>query len=209
MAILKDQYCLDKEILEAGIDEAGAGCFAGPLVSACVILPNEIEGDPKMISKIKDSKKFSSHKIRKQVSEFIKEIAIDWNICWIQPEEIDKINIRNARLKSFQEASKGLIVTPDLLLIDGDMYKPYVNKDGISIDYVTVIGGDAEYKSIAAASIIAKVERDEYMMKIHKEFPEYNWEKNKGYGTKEHRDIISDLGITKYHRRSFGICKSF
>ena len=89
------------------------------------------------------------------------------------------------------------------------MYKPYVNKDGISIDYVTVISGDAEYKSIAAASIIAKVERDEYMMKIHKEFPEYNWEKNKGYGTKEHRDKISDLGITKYHRRSFGICKSF
>jgi ribonuclease HII len=176
----------------AGIDEVGRGCLAGPVFSAAVILPKEFESDL-----IKDSKKMSEKK-RLQAFELIKEVALSWNYSFVEPSIIDEINIQNATYLSMLNSINNLKVKPEHLLIDGDKF----NAD-IDIDHTCVIKGDNKYLSIAAASIVAKVLRDKYMKNLHKQYPIYNWESNKGYGSKEHIIKISENGVTEHHRKSF------
>lgn len=185
----------------AGIDEVGRGCLAGPVVVACVILPNEIDEEyENVLSQIKDSKKLSQKK-REYLDEFIKFIAIDYSIIFIDNHEIDKINIRNATLKGMQESYKQLNVKPDHLFVDGDFYSPIEDET-----YDCVPQGDSKVLSISAASILAKVARDSYCLDVmHKEFPCYGWDKNKSYGTKLHYDNIKTHGISHYHRKSFNL----
>jgi len=184
--------CLNKNKTEAGCDEAGRGCIAGPVFAAAVILPSDYTN-----SLLNDSKKLSE-KRRYELRDIIIKECIDWAVASIDNNEIDQINILNASIKAMQVAVSKLIIKPQHLLIDGNRFKAYEN-----IPHTCIIKGDGKYLSIAAASILAKTFRDDYMINIHKEFPVYNWAKNKAYPTKEHRNAISTAGITKYHRRSF------
>lgn len=182
----------DDNILYASLDEVGRGPLAGPVVSACVIWkPGE---DDHMIN---DSKKLSA-KNRKLLDEYIKENAIDYSITFVDPKRIDEINILNATMEAMHLCLDKLNVDFDHILVDGDKFKKYNNKN-----HTCVIKGDATYVSIAAASIIAKVARDEYMNKISGEYPEYKWNSNVGYGSKEHIEVIRKKGATPYHRMSF------
>jgi ribonuclease HII len=199
-------YTTDK--IEVGIDEAGCGAFAGPVVSAGVILPRDgfAPDEKKLFDKIRDSKKISEN-VRKQLSEFIKKHAIDYSIQMVDNKVIDKINILNARYEVYKKVLDNLDTEPELILMDGDKFKPYLGNNGF-IPYVCIEQGDSKYKSIASASILAKVARDNYMYELSKLYPDYNWESNKGYGSKEHRYMIELIGITPYHRKTFGICKT-
>jgi len=179
-------------VTEAGCDEAGRGCLAGPVVAAAVILPKKYRNPL-----INDSKKLSP-KIRAELKEEIIEAAVAWSVAFAGNREIDRMNILRATIKAMHEAIDGLKVKPGLLLIDGNSFFPYKN-----IEHKTIVGGDSLFMSIAAASILAKTFRDEYMMKIHNEYPVYGWDKNKGYGTAFHRRAIIEHGISPYHRRSF------
>ena len=179
-------------VLEAGVDEAGRGPLAGPVVAAAVILPSDAE-----ISGLNDSKKLGEKK-RYELREQIEKIAVDFAVAFVYNEEIDKINILNATYKAMHLAISKLKNTPELLLIDGNRFKPYKK-----IEYKCIVKGDGKYCSIAAASILAKTYRDDYMIKLFKDFPAYKWDKNKGYGTKEHFAAIEKYGLTPYHRRSF------
>jgi ribonuclease HII len=180
-------------IIEAGCDEAGRGCLAGPVFAAAVILPSNFEN-----SLINDSKKLSA-KRRFEVREIIQNSAIDWAVASVTNEEIDKINILNASILAMHKAVSNLNkIKPEYLLIDGNRFKPY-NK----IPHLCVIHGDAIYQSIAAASILAKTYRDEYMEKIHTEYPQYKWSENMGYPTKAHREAIKKYGVSPYHRLSY------
>lgn len=204
---MKTFYSDDK--IEVGIDEAGCGSFIGPVVAAAVILPRKEleESEKKLFEKIRDSKKITSENVRHKLSDFIKDYALDYSISSVDHNEIDKINILQARFKVYKEVIDNLDITPDLILVDGNQFKPYINKNGDFTPFLCIEKGDNEYKSIAAASILAKVARDDYINKISTEFPEYNWDKNKGYGTKEHLEMIKKKGVTKYHRKTYGICK--
>ena len=179
-------------LTEAGCDEAGRGCLAGPVVAAAVILPKNFRHDI-----LNDSKKLTARQ-RFNLREEIKEKAIAWNVAFISSGEIDQINILRASIKAMHSALDGLAKKPQFLLIDGNRFFPYGN-----IRHKTIIRGDGLYFSIAAASVLAKTFRDDYMDNIHKEFPCYGWNKNKGYATSFHREAIMKFGITPYHRKSF------
>lgn len=187
---LKNYYIKDK--IEVGCDEAGRGCLAGPVFAAAVIL------DPKKrYSKLNDSKKLSAGN-REEIKLWIENNAIAWAIGRVETKEIDKINILNASFLAMHRAIEKLNMEFDHLLIDGNRFNSYKNKP-----HYCIIKGDAKYKSIAAASILAKTYRDEYMIEIAKDFPEYDWENNKGYPTEKHREGIRKAGICHHHRNSF------
>lgn len=177
---------------ECGTDEAGRGCLAGPVTAAALILPenflNEILNDSKQLSE----------KNRDFLRPIIEENALCYSVTHIEPLIIDEINILNASIHAMQECIKKLNPIPNYIIVDGNRFKPVEN-----IPHSCIIKGDSKYLSIAAASVLAKTYRDEYMNKIHEEFPMYNWKQNKGYPTKEHREAIKKYGTTKYHRMSF------
>lgn len=181
-----------KNTIEAGCDEAGRGCLAGPVYAAAVILPADYKNEM-----LNDSKQLSEKK-RDELRVEIERDAISFCVSSMDNNEIDQINILKASILSMHKAVSGLKTTPQLLLIDGNKFIPYEN-----IPHKCIVKGDATYMSIAAASILAKTYRDEFMYKIAKEFPEYQWEQNKGYPTKAHRAAIMKFGVTKYHRLSY------
>jgi ribonuclease HII len=177
---------------ETGTDEAGRGCLAGPVTAAAIILPEDFE-----LALLNDSKQLSE-KIREYLRPIIQEKALCYHVTNIEPEIIDEINILNASIKAMQECIKKLSPIPNYIIVDGNRFKPVNN-----IPHSCIIKGDSKYLSIAAASILAKTYRDDYMNMIHEEYPMYNWKKNKGYPTIEHREAIRKYGITKYHRKTF------
>lgn len=187
-------YFQSPDILECGCDEAGRGCLAGPVVAAAVILPKGFE------SEILNDSKQLSEKTRLLLRKEIEENALAYAVYFISNEEIDKINILNASFKAMSEAVKQLKIKPELLLIDGNRFRT-----DLDIPYNCIIKGDAKYQSIAAASILAKTYRDEYMETLAKEYPNYDWQKNKGYPTKAHRKAIQTHGTTPHHRLTFNL----
>jgi len=193
--VLKSSYTLD--LIEAGCDEVGRGCLAGPVVAAAVILPKSYSHEL-----LNDSKQLTSEE-RFSLRDEIQRDALSWAIAEVDNREIDKTNILKASFKAMHLALDKLTVKPELLLIDGNRFQPYGE-----LKYECIIKGDGEYLSIAAASILAKTYRDELMLKLSNQFPGYAWETNVGYPTEEHRDGIRSLGITPYHRRSFQLLPS-
>ncbi len=179
-------------ILETGTDEAGRGCLAGPVTAAAVILPANFE------NKILNDSKQLSEKVREQLKPIIEQQALCFAVTHLEPLVIDEINILNASIKAMQESILKLNPKPEYIIVDGNRFKPVLD-----IPHTCIIKGDAKFMSIAAASVLAKTYRDEYMNRIHEEFPMYNWKQNKGYPTKEHREAIRKYGTTKYHRMSF------
>ena len=177
---------------ECGTDEAGRGCLAGPVTAAALILPEDF------INELLNDSKQLSEKNRDLLRPIIEEKALCYSVTHIEPSIIDEINILNASIHAMQECIKKLNPIPNYIIVDGNRFKPVEN-----IPHSCIIKGDSKYLSIAAASILAKTYRDDYMNKIHEEFPMYNWKKNKGYPTKEHREAIRKYGTTKYHRMSF------
>lgn len=180
------------DLLEAGCDEAGRGPLAGPVFAAAVILPREFRHPL-----LDDSKKMTE-KAREELRGIIEKEAVAWAVEAVSPEEIDRINILAASIAGMQRAVLRLSVRPQLLLIDGNRFKPFGE-----FSYKTVVHGDATYASIAAASVLAKTHRDEYMRRIALEYPQYGWDRNMGYPTAEHIEAIRTFGLTPYHRRSF------
>lgn len=178
--------------IEAGCDEAGRGCLAGPVVAAAVILPKE-----NAIDSLNDSKQLSAKK-RQVLVPIIKEKALAYAVAFVNPIRIDEINILNASFEAMHKAIKALNVTPELLLIDGNRFNAYPG-----ITHECIIKGDAKFQSIAAASILAKEARDDYMREIHHKFPQFDWQKNKGYPTKFHKSALREYGRTEYHRKTF------
>jgi ribonuclease HII len=185
-----------KTLVEAGCDEAGRGCLAGPVFAAAVILPKDFYHPL-----LNDSKQVSEAD-RNKLRPIIEQEAISWAVAMLDHEEIDKINILKASFKAMHLAIDQLQCRPELLLIDGHMFTPY-----LGMVHECVVGGDAKYAAIAAASILAKTNRDEYMLKLHEQYPDYGWNDNKGYGTVAHRAGIRAHGLSPYHRKTFGICK--
>lgn len=185
---------LNKELIEAGCDEAGRGCLAGAVYAAAVVFPVDyVNGS------LNDSKKLTEHQ-RYALREEIERDALAWAVGVVQPEEIDKINILNASFLAMHRAIDQLSVRPQHLLIDGNRFNKYHD-----IPHTTVVKGDGKYLSIAAASILAKTYRDDYMNKLDEEFPMYDWRGNKGYPTKKHREAIAQYGTTPYHRMTFNL----
>lgn len=179
---------------EAGVDEAGRGCYAGPVFAAAVILPKSFQHPL-----LNDSKKLSE-KQRDSLRPVIEQESICWAVAMVSNEEIDRINILQASYKAMHLAIGQLQQAPSLLLIDGNRFKPYKK-----ITHHCIVKGDGRYASIAAASILAKTHRDEYMQRLHTEFPQYGWNSNKGYGTADHRNAIQEHGLCSYHRKSYNI----
>ncbi|MDG1040088.1 MAG: ribonuclease HII [Polaribacter sp.] len=188
--MLKNNY--SGKILEAGTDEAGRGCLSGPVVAAAVILPENFEHPF-----LNDSKQLTE-KQRKELRPFIEKNALTFGVSFVDEKEVDKINVLQASITGMQRSIAQLNPQPEFIIVDGNKFKPY--KD---IPHETIVKGDATYLSIAAASVLAKTYRDEFMEKIHQEFPMYNWKQNKGYPTKQHRNAIREFGITYYHRKTF------
>ncbi|MEO0065184.1 MAG: hypothetical protein RI983_510 [Bacteroidota bacterium] len=180
--------------IEAGCDEAGRGCYAGPVFAAAVILPPDFKHPL-----LNDSKQVGA-KQRMVLKEVIETNALAWSVASIDAEEIDRINILKASFKAMHLAIEQLTMKPEFLLIDGNRFMPYKQ-----IPHICIVKGDGKYASIAAASILAKTYRDAYMEKIHIQFPQYGWKKNKGYGTLEHRMAIETNGLCVHHRKSFNI----
>lgn len=178
--------------LEAGTDEAGRGCLAGPVVAAAVILPENFNH-----VLLNDSKQLTE-KQRQLLKPYIEEHALTYAVNFVWQNEIDKINILNASITAMHRAIDTLKVVPEFIIVDGNKFKPYGD-----IKHETIVKGDGKYLSIAAASVLAKTYRDAYMEQIHNEFPHFNWKRNKGYPTKEHRNAIREFGSTDYHRKSF------
>jgi len=179
---------------EAGCDEAGRGSLSGPVVAAAVIF------DKKYKNKLINDSKQLSEKQRNELRLIIENEAVTWGVGFVFQDEIDKINILNASILAMHRALDKLSETPDFILVDGNKFKPYNN-----IPYKTVVKGDSKFLSIAAASILAKTHRDEYMIKLHREFPVYDWKNNKGYPTLKHRKAIAEFGITIHHRKTFNL----
>lgn len=199
-------------VLETGTDEAGRGCLAGPVTAAAVLLPEDFEN---II--LNDSKQLSE-KTRENLRPIIEQQAVSFAVTHLHPNEIDEINVLNASMKGMQECILKLNLTPEFIIVDGNRslnaklgmkstFGKRFSKTEIellkSIPNQSIVKGDSKYMSIAAASVLAKTYRDEYMNAIHEEFPMYNWKKNKGYPTKEHREAIRKYGVTKYHRMTF------
>lgn len=189
------QFLIDGRI-EAGCDEAGRGCLAGPVTAAAVILPPHFSNDL-----INDSKQLTEHQ-RDTLRPIIEREAVAWAVAMIDPAEIDRINILNASIMAMHRAISQLKVRPEALLIDGNRFKPYPG-----IPHTTIVKGDSKMMCIAAASILAKTHRDEYMRRIASEYPQYGWDKNKGYPTRDHRAAIAEFGTSPYHRMSFRLLK--
>ena len=213
--------------MEAGCDEAGRGCLAGSVYAAAVIFPEDYEN-----AELNDSKQLTDRR-RHQLREVIERDAVAWAVGIVTPEEIDRINILNASILAMHRALDQLAVRPEAIIVDGNRFKPYrpaaavptaaavpaspdaaapvpaVSTAGptipAAIPHTTIVKGDAKYLSIAAASILAKTYRDDYMDRLAEEFPQYDWQSNKGYPTKKHREAIRQYGITKYHRRTFNM----
>ena len=187
------QY-LNKGVIEAGCDEAGRGCLAGPVFAAAVVLPSDFKNEM-----LNDSKQLTEKK-RYQWREVIEREALAWAVGIVDNKEIDKINILNASILAMHRALDQLTVRPEYIIVDGNRWKPY--KD---VPATTIVKGDGKYLSIAAASILAKTYRDDFMLRIHEEFPQYHWDKNKGYPAKVHREAIRQFCTTPYHRMSFNL----
>lgn len=186
--------------IEAGCDEAGRGCLAGSVYAAAVILPNDYQNEL-----LNDSKQLSEKK-RYQLREIIERDAVAWAVGIVTPEEIDKINILNASILAMHRALDQLKVRPEAIIVDGNRFKPYKDpSDGKALPSTTIVKGDGKYLAIAAASILAKTYRDDYMNELAKEYPQYDWLSNKGYPTKKHREAIKQFGITPYHRKSYNL----
>ena len=179
-------------LVEAGCDEAGRGCLAGSVFAAAVILPPDYENEL-----LNDSKKLTDRQ-RKQLREIIEHDALDWAVGIVESGEIDEINILNASILAMHRALDQLKVRPEAVIVDGNRFKPYRD-----LPYTTIVKGDGKYLSIAAASILAKTYRDDYMDRLAEDYPQYDWKSNKGYPTKKHRQAIRECGITPFHRRSF------
>lgn len=182
----------NESLIEAGCDEAGRGCLAGSVYAAAVILPKDYRND-----KLNDSKQLTA-KMRYALREEIERDAIAWAIGIAIPKEIDEMNILKASITAMHRAIDALAVRPEALIIDGNRFHPYHD-----VPHTTIVKGDGKYLSIAAASILAKTWRDDYMAKLHKEYPFYGWDHNAGYPTKEHRKGIEEHGTTPYHRMTF------
>lgn len=190
--MLKSHYYED--LIEAGCDEAGRGCLAGSVYAAAVILPFDYQNEL-----LNDSKKLTAKK-RYALREEIERDAIAWAVGIVTPEEIDKINILNASFLAMHRALDQLKVRPEAVIVDGNRFKPYHD-----LPSTTIVKGDGKYLSIAAASILAKTYRDDYMLSLAEEYPQYDWQSNMGYPTKKHRQAIREHGITPYHRKSYNL----
>ena len=193
--------CMISGVLEAGCDEAGRGCLCGPVACAAVILPEDFACE-----EINDSKQLTAS-AREHLAPLIKEQALAWAVEMVSAEEIDRINILNASIIGMHRAVSRLALRPEHLIVDGNRFKDYVDEDFRRIPHHTVVKGDGKYLSIAAASILAKTARDEYMMMLAEQHPGYGWERNMGYPTKEHLEALAALGLTSHHRRTFGPVK--
>ena len=189
-------------VVEAGCDEAGRGCLCGPVACAAVILPEDFRNE-----EINDSKQLSEA-VRARLAEYIKENALAWAVELVSAEEIDKFNILNASIIGMHRAVAALSIRPQHLIVDGNRFKDYVDEGFVRIPHHTVVKGDGKYMSIAAASILAKTARDEYMRNLAKEFPGYGWERNMGYPTKEHLEALKRRGVTPHHRKSYAPVKA-
>lgn len=190
--MLKSHYY--ENLIEAGCDEAGRGCLAGSVYAAAVILPIDYQNEL-----LNDSKKLSAKK-RYLLREEIERDAVAWAVGVVTPEEIDKINILNASILAMHRALDQLAVRPEAVIIDGNRFKTYQD-----LPSTTIVKGDGKYLSIAAASILAKTYRDDYMLSLAKEYPQYDWQANMGYPTKKHRLAIREYGVTPFHRKSFNL----
>ena len=183
-----------KDMIEAGCDEAGRGCLAGSVYAAAVILPPNYQN-----ADLNDSKKLTDKK-RKALRKQIERDAVAWAVGVVTPEEIDQINILNASFLAMHRALDQLKVRPEAVIVDGNRFKPYQD-----LPYTTIVKGDGKYLAIAAASILAKTYRDDYMDALAEEYPQYDWKSNKGYPTKKHRAAIKEFGTTPYHRMSYNL----
>lgn len=190
--MLESHYYKGK--VEAGCDEAGRGCLAGSVYAAAVIFPEDYRNE-----ELNDSKQLTD-KRRKQLREMIERDAVAWAVGVVTPEEIDKMNILNASILAMHRALDQLKVRPEAIIVDGNRFKPYQK-----LPHTTIVKGDGKYLSIAAASILAKTYRDDYMDELAKEYPQYDWLSNKGYPTKKHREAIQKFGITPFHRKTFNM----
>lgn len=190
--MLKSHYY--EGLIEAGCDEAGRGCLAGSVYAAAVILPSDYQNEL-----LNDSKKLTAKK-RYALREVIERDAIAWAVGIVTPEEIDKINILNASFLAMHRALDQLQVRPEAVIVDGNRFKPYQD-----LPSTTIVKGDEKYLAIAAASILAKTYRDDYMLSLAEEYPQYDWQSNMGYPTKKHRQAILEHGITPYHRKSYNL----
>ena len=190
--MLKNNYYVGK--IEAGCDEAGRGCLAGSVYAAAVILPDGYQNEL-----LNDSKQLSEKK-RYQLREIIERDAVAWAVGIVTPDEIDQINILNASILAMHRALDQLKVRPEAIIVDGNRFKPYQD-----LPHTTIVKGDGKYLAIAAASILAKTYRDDYMNQLAEEYPQYDWLSNKGYPTKKHREAIKQFGITPYHRKSYNL----
>jgi ribonuclease HII len=192
--MLKTHYT--ESLLEAGCDEAGRGCLAGPVFAASVVLPEDFRDE-----RINDSKKLTE-KQRNELRAVIEHHSVAWAVSSVDALVIDRINILNASILAIHQAIRNLDCLPQLLLIDGNRFKSYGR-----IPHLCIVKGDSKYMSIAAASILAKTHRDEFMKRIHDEFPQYDWKNNKGYPCRKHREAIAQIGISSYHRKSFRLAE--
>ena len=206
--MLKNNYY--QGLTEAGCDEAGRGCLAGSVYAAAVILPSDYRNEL-----LNDSKQLTE-KRRYALREVIERDAMAWAVGIVTPEEIDRINILNASILAMHRALDQLSVRPEAIIVDGNRFKPYCPVAGLRpaigavpagepIPHTTIVKGDAKYLSIAAASILAKTYRDDYMNRLAEEYPQYDWRQNKGYPTKAHREAIRKFGVTPYHRKSYNL----
>ncbi len=218
--MLESKYYQDK--IEAGCDEAGRGCLAGPVFAGAVILPDDVEQRcPELAAGLNDSKQLTEKK-RYELRELIERDALAWAVGIVDNEEIDKINILRASILAMHRALDQLKVVPEAVIVDGNRFKEWTKKGrpttaddirppfsvrqgGKDVPYTTIVKGDGKYLSIAAASILAKTYRDDFMKQIHEEFPMYHWDGNKGYPAKVHREAIRQYGTTKYHRLTFNL----
>lgn len=181
-------------LTEAGCDEAGRGCLAGSVYAGTVIFPPDYRNE-----ELNDSKQLSERR-RNALREVIQRDAVAWAVGVVEPDEIDRINILNASFLAMHRALDALSVRPEAVIVDGNRFKPYRD-----LPYTTIVKGDGKYLSIAAASILAKTYRDDYMAELARQYPQYDWQSNKGYPTKKHREAIREFGITPFHRRSYNL----
>lgn len=205
-----EKYCI-KGVVEAGCDEAGRGPLAGSVFAAAVVWSEEIITNPdhsEWLELLNDSKKLTD-KQRTYLRPLIEQYATAWAVVEVTAEEIDTINILQASITGMQRALSKLTIRPQHILVDGNKWKPYIPEGEVmEIPARTVVKGDGKYLSIAAASVLAKTYRDEYMLRLHEEYPMYGWNKNMGYPTKAHYEAIKTHGVTKYHRKSFRLDRS-
>jgi ribonuclease HII len=197
------ELCFKSGVLEAGCDEAGRGCLAGPVFASAVILPVDIaERNSQLALQLNDSKQLTERR-RNALRYIIEQEALAWAVVAVDNREIDQINILRASITAMHRAIDNLKVRPENIIVDGNRFYPYQD-----IPHTTIVKGDAKYMSIAAASILAKTHRDEFMLEVHKQYPQYAWDKNKGYPSKAHRLAIAQYGPTPYHRMSFNLLGS-